>query len=324
MNLADLFQLATLTDAINKLQRAPSVLGDSGLFEEKGVNTTAVLVDIKEGRLSLVPAVGRNDDPTPVKGSPRTRRTFEVPHLPTSGQLLPTELNVVGLGEENQLQAQATVINDKLQDLRNRLEATREWQRVGAITGKILDHDGSVLYNLYDEFGVSAKSVNVALATEATDVRGKLMEAKRYAEKKLSGFVVSGWRAYCDEEYLDALVRHANVQKAYAGYQEAADRLGGDVRKGFVYGGVEFIEYNATVGTQKFIAAGKARLVPITRGLFKLYNAPANYNETAGTIGKPFYSKAEPRKLGKGWDLEAQANPLALCLAPEALVELSA
>ena len=325
MTLEDLFTLASLTDAINLLPRPPSLLGSSGLFEEKGVNTTSIIVESKNGQLSLVPAVSRNDDPTPAKRSGRARRTFEVPHLPTSGQVLPTELQgLAGFGQETTVDSQAVVINDRLQELRDRLEATREYHRMGAISGKILDADGSVLFDLFDEFGVSSKKVTTALATADTDVRAKLMEAKRHAEKQLPGMVITGWRAYCAEDYLDGLVKHKNVEKAYANYQEASDRLGGDVRKGFVYGGVEHIECNAAVGDKRFIPLGKARLVPVVRGLFKLYNAPANYNETVNTLGKPFYAKSEPRKMGKGWDLEAQANPLAICLAPGALVELEA
>lgn len=325
MTLEDLFTLASLTDAINLLPRAPSLIGSSGLFVESGVSTTSVVVECKNGQLSLVPAVGRNDDPTPIKGSKRSRRPFEVPHLPTSGQVLPTELQgLAGFGEETTVESQAAVINDRLQEMRDRLETTREYHRMGAISGKILDSDGSVLIDLYDEFGVTSKKVTTALATEGTDVRGKLMDAKRHAEKQLPGMIITGWRAYCAEDYLDALVRHPNVEKAYAHYQEASDRLGGDVRKGFVYGGVEHIECNTAVGDKRFIPLGKARLVPVVRGLFKLYNAPANYNETVNTLGKPFYAKSEPRKMGKGWDLEAQANPLAICLAPGALVELEA
>lgn len=325
MTLDDLFTLSSLTDAINLLPRAPSLLGASGLFEEKGISTTSVIVECKNGQLSLVPAVSRNDDPTPTKRSNRSRRTFEVPHIPTSGQVLPTELQgLAGFGQEQTVDSQAKVINDRLQEMNDRLEATREYYRVGAISGKILDADGSVLFDLYDEFDVTAKKVVTALATANTDVRGKLMEAKRHAEKKLPGIMIMGWRAYCAEDYLDALVKHSNVEKAYANYQEASDRLGGDVRKGFVYGGVEHIECNAAVGDKRFIPLGKARLVPVVRGLFKLYNAPANYNETVNTLGKPFYAKSEARKMGKGWDLEAQSNPLAMCTAPEALVELEA
>lgn len=325
MTLEDLFTIASLTDAINLLPRPPSLIGSSGLFEESGVNTTSVIVESKNGQLSLVPAVSRNDDPTPVKGSKRARRSFEVPHLPTSAQVLPTELQgLASFGQETTVDSQAAAINDRLQEMRDRLEATREYHRMGAISGKILDADGAVLFDLYEEFGVTSKKVVTALGNDATDVRGKLMEAKRHAEKQLPGMVITGWRAYCAEDYLDGLVKHPKVEKAYANYQEASDRLGGDVRRGFVYGGIEHIECNAAVGDKRFIALGKARLVPVVRGLYKLYNAPANYNETVNTRGLPFYAKSEPRKMGKGWELEAQANPLAICLAPGALVELEA
>lgn len=96
------------------------------------------------------------------------------------------------------------------------------------------------------------------------------------------------------------------------------------MRSGFRFGDIEFVEYDVTVSGQKFIPEGVAQVFPVARGAFAMYNAPANYNETVNTIGQPYYAKAEARKMGKGWDLEVQANPLALCLFPEALVELKA
>ena len=77
-----------------------------------------------------------------------------------------------------------------------------------------------------------------------------------------------------------------------------------------------------TVSGQRFIPLDVAQVFPVAKGVFRMFNAPANYNETVNTLGLPFYSKAEPRSLGKGWNLEAQSNPLALCLFPGALVEL--
>lgn len=324
MTLEDMFTLTALTSAMNLLPVPPSRLGASGLFIEKSVSTTTILVERRQGRLFLVPAASRNDDPAPTKADPRSRRTFEVPHLPTKGQLLPSELQgIAGFGEQSAEAAQATVINDRLAIMKSSLEATREYQRVGAISGQILDADGSVIYDLFDEFGVMPHSLQIALATATTDVRQKLMEAKRYAELKLSGFLITGWKAYASPEFFDALTGHKTVQAAYANWQAAQDRLAGDMRKGFVYGDIEFQEYNAVVSGRRFIAEGKARLVPVVSGLFQMTNAPANYNETVGTLGQPYYAKSEARRMGKGWDLEAQSNPLALCLVPEALVELT-
>lgn len=325
MNLDDMFTVTSLTAAVNKLPAMPGKLGAMGLFAEKGIATTTATIDQKDGRLVLVPNTSRNDDPLPVKNDRRTRRTFEATHLPVKGQILPGELqNIAAFGQDgNVLQSQAQVINDKLLGLKNSVEATREWQRVGAVRGKILDHDGSVLYDLYDEFGVTKKSIPIDFGTASTNVLKACLDAKRWAESKMGGVMLTGFRAFCDATFFDALTSHATVKAAYANYVQAQDRMGGDMRSGFTHGGIEFIEYEITVSGQKFIPAGVAQVFPVGTGVFVMSNSPANYNEAANTLGQPYYAKSEPRKMGKGWDIEVQANPLALCLYPEALVELS-
>jgi len=330
MNLEDLFTVSALTASINKLPVLPTRVASMGLFEERGVPTTTVTIDVRNGRLFLVPNTSRNDNPAPIKNSKRTRRTFECAHLPTEGHVLPSEVqNVAAFTPDaadgsttNPLQGQAEVINDKLLTMKNSLEATREFQRVGALRGQILDADGSVLHDLYDEFGVTKKRIIVPFTKADADIRKFCMDAKRYAEPKLGGVLVRGFKAFCGANWFDAFTNHPNVIRAYANYQEAADRLGGDVRKGFVFGGIEFSEYTVTVSGQPFIPADVAQVFPDAAGAYALYNAPANYNETVNTLGQPFYAKAQERRMGKGWDLEGQANPLPLSLYPEALVEM--
>lgn len=325
MNLEDLFSVATLTASINKLPAIPGKVGAMGLFDEKGVTSTSVIIDEYEGRLILVPNTSRNDDPPPVKGGKRKRRTFETLHLPLGRPLLPGQVQgVAAFGEEGAATPQVTVINDHLQELKNSIEATREHLRVGALRGKLLDSDGSVLVDLYSEFGVQQKKVTVALSVAGTNVRKACLDAKRHAESKLGGVMVTGFRSFCGPDWFDAFTEHEKVKAAFANYQEAQDRLGGDTRSGFTFGGIEFIEYDVTVSGQRFIPVDVAQVFPVARGVFRMFNAPANYNETVNTLGRPFYSKAEPRKMGKGWDVEVQANPLAMCLFPEALVELKA
>ncbi len=326
MNLQDLFTVATLTAAVNKLPTIPSKAGALGIFDEKGVTTTSVIIDEREGRLVLVPNTSRDADPAPAKASGRTRRTFETLHLPLSRPLLPSSLQgVAGFGEEQApINAQARIINDHLQELKNSIDATREYQRVGALRGKLLDANGEVLYDLFDEFGVQQKKEIVALSSANTDVRKACLDAKRHAEKKLGGVLVRGFAAFCGPDWFDAFTEHSKVKAAFANYQQAQDRLGGDMRSGFTFGGITFMEYDATVSGREFIPANVAQVFPLAQGVFRMFNAPANYNETVNTVGLPFYSKGEERKMGKGWDVEAQSNPLAMCMFPEALVELTA
>ena len=94
-------------------------------------------------------------------------------------------------------------------------------------------------------------------------------------------------------------------------------------RYGFTFGGTEFSEYEFSVGGSKYIADGEAYLVPDVPGLFVEALAPANYNETVNTMGQEYYAKAEPMPMGKGHNLEAQSNPLPLCLAPKACIKLT-
>jgi hypothetical protein len=320
MNLPDLFSVANLTAAVNKLPAIPGKVGAMGLFDEKGVTSTSVIIDEREGRLVLVPNTSRNDDPAPLEGRKRKRRTFETLHLPVSSSILPSQLQgIAAFGQESATAPVVTVVNDHLQELKNSIEATREFQRVGALRGQLLDADGSLLFNLFEEFDVKQKKVTVALSNPDTNVRKVCLDAKRHAESKLGGVMVTGFRAVCGPDWFDAFTDHAKVKEAFA-----QDRLGGDMRSGFTFGGIEYIEYDVTVSGQRFIPADIAQVFPVARGVFRLFNAPANYNETVNTLGQAFYSKAEPRKMGKGWDLEAQANPLAMCLFPEALVELKA
>lgn len=331
MNLADLFTASTLTKAINALPKPPSMLGDKKIFKVIPVKTLNVTIESINGRLVLVSNTDRRDDPTHKTNVKRKRRTFEIPHLPKSGTILPDELNVQAFGDDTgQGTEQAKVINDKLQGLKNDIEATKEFHRVGAISGVILDADGTTaIYNLFDEFGVQQKNINVQFSVEATNIRKQVLDGKRHAQKKLGGAIVREWVVYCSATYFDALTAHPAVQKAFENWQAAQDRIGGDMRSGFSYAGVTWIEYeveitSATGQPTKFIPDNKARLVPIADDLFATYLGPANYNEAVNTLGLEVYAKAEERKMGKGWDLEAQSNPLSVCTAPDALVTFTA
>lgn len=330
ITLDDLFTPAALTTAIQTLPATPTKLGQSGLFEDDFTNTNFVVIDEEEGRLVLVKNMSRDGD-APRKGNDkRKRRVFEAPHLPKSATVLPTELNVVGFGQTTAIDAQAKVVNRKLQGLKNDIEATKEYHRVGAISGKIYDSDGTtVIYDLYNEFGVTEKNININFASDTTDIRKLLIDGKRHAEKALGVALVEDWVCYCSASFFDKLVAHPMVKEAYANWQMAQEALGKDTRKGFSHADITFIEYEVTVtGTNgsevRYITDGTARLVPVVKGLFKVIYTPANYNETVGTLGEPIYAKAEARPMGKGWDVEAQSNPLIICSVPKALVKFTA
>ena len=197
---------------------------------------------------------------------------------------------------------------------------------MGALKGVILDADGTTIYDLYSEFGITAKSVNFVLGTAGTEVLLKVLEVKRHMEDNLKGEFMSGIHCLCSSGFFDALTTHAKVKEAYARWKQG-QILFSDNRTHFSFGGVTFEEYrgqatDADGNVRKFIADDEAHFFPLgTATTFRTYFAPADFNETANTLGLPLYAKQEPRKFGRGTDLHTQSNPLPVCLRPEILVK---
>ncbi|MBC8270333.1 MAG: major capsid protein, partial [Rhodospirillaceae bacterium] len=53
------FSMVSLTDSINQIPFMPGRIGKLGLFREQGVATTSVLIEEKEGSLTLVETTAR-------------------------------------------------------------------------------------------------------------------------------------------------------------------------------------------------------------------------------------------------------------------------
>jgi len=321
----DLFEIVTLTDAVNKLPPTETRL--AALFSTQGIRTTALLIDVKNGRLTLIHDSPRGSNGVTVETASRKAISFRAAHLVQQAAVLPEDVqDIRAFGKEGVaagLEGMAVVINDRLQELRGNLDITLEYHRVGALGGLVLDASGAELTNLYTAFGVTKQVLSMDLDVDGTNVLSKALEAKRLSESKLGGVLTQGFEAACSPEFFDALVGHKNVKAAYANWQAAQDRLGGDLRGGFLYGGIKWWEYNASVGGQRFIPEGVARFFPRANGVFKQYFAPADYNEAANSIGKEYYAVSEERPMGKGHTLEVQSNPITLCHYPEALIELT-
>ncbi len=327
----DAFNMVSLTNAINILPNQYGKIQAMNLMPIKGVRTRVIIVEERNGVLNLLPTQPVGSPGTVGQSGKRKVRNFNVPHIPHDDVILPSEYDGIrAFGSETEMMALAQIVNDKQQTLRNKHDITLEHLRMGALKGIILDADGSVLYNLYDEFEITQKVIDFALDDPDTTVRTKCLDVSRYIEQNAFGAMFTSVYVLCSASFFDAFIEHENVKAAYEGYQEAADRLGGDPRKGFKFGGLTFEEYvgqapDVKGNIRKFIADGEAHAFPIgTMNVFDTLCAPADFLETAGTIGKQIYTKMEPRKFNRGMDIHSQSNPLPMCYRPGMLVKLTA
>lgn len=323
------FSMAALTAAINIIPNRYGRLEDLGLMPAKPVRQRQIIVEEMNGVLNLLPTLPPGSPGTVGTRGKRTLRSFVIPHIPHDDVVLPEEVQGIrSFGSETETETIAGVLARHLESMRNKHSITLEHLRMGALKGVILDADGSVLYDLFDEFDITAQSVNYELNVATTNVKSKCINTLAAIEDSLKGEFMTGVHCLCSPEFFMALTTHAKVEKAFENWQQGAILIN-DVRRGFTYAGITFEEYRGqatdpTGATRRFIAAGEAHAFPLgTVDTFGTYFAPADFNETVNTIGQPLYAKQEPRKFERGTDLHTQSNPLPMCHRPGVLVKLT-
>lgn len=320
----DAFGVTSLSLAMTNMPHTPTRIGRLGLFSEEGISTTTTAVEIDTETLTLIPAGVRGQPATAGDKSKRVMKNFTAVHLPQMGGINADEVqNVRAFGSETEVQTVQTVVNKELRKMRQRLDVTLEYHRMGAIKGQVLDANGTtVLSDLFTEFGVTKQSHVMALTTAGTKVRNQTVQAKRKVESALGAMMYSGLVAFCSADFFDAFVAHGDVERAYERWAEGTWNRE-DLRSGFSFAGVTYEEYRGQVGGVDFVPAGRALLVPVgVPDMYVNYFAPADYVETVNTNGIPFYAKQEARRMNKGIDMESQSNPITLNTRPRAVIEL--
>lgn len=325
----DAFSMANLCAAIDILPNKYGRINQLGLFGDEGITTRTAIVEERNGVLNLLKTQPVGAPGTQNKLGRRKVRSFVIPHIPLDDVIRPEEFQGVRpFGQGSGLETLAAVMNNHLQTAKDKFAITIEHLRMGALKGIILDADGSVLYDLYSEFGITPKTINFALTTDTTDVPAKCRELIRYIEDNLLGEVMSGIRCFVSQEFFDALIAHPKVKEFYLNHSAAMQLIGQDPRKGFTFAGVTFEEYRGVAtdeeGTvRRFIAAGEGHAYPEgAMSSFKTFNAPGNFLETVNTQGIPIYVKQVMEKMGRWIDLHIEANPLPICLRPGILVKV--
>jgi len=322
----DGFSLVQLSQAINVLPNVYDRVTNLGLFNFRGQTNQSVAIEMKNGVLTLVPTTPWGGVAPKNQSGKRNVRTFTIPHMPLEDVVMAADvMGVRSFGTDNALEAVTTRVNDKLQEMKNKIDQTMEFRKFTALQGIVLDADLSPIEDYFAAFGVTKKVIDFELDNANTDVRGKCVEIIRYMEDNAQGEVITGVHALVSGEFFDLLINHKSVREAYLGWAEAKNALGGDLRKGFTWGGVTFEEYRATVDGHRFIAEGKGHAFPQgTNSTFSMYGAPADFMETVNTIAIPYYARQQNKDYNRGIDLHVQSNQLPMVTRPHLIIELTA
>lgn len=324
----DPYSLESLTAAVNSVPYRPGQISASGLFDEDGVSTTMISIELRDGKLSLVEPSARGGAGETTDDDNRKKVPFIIPHYQRDDSIAADEVqNVREFGTESQLETVEGRVNRKAQRHAADLTMTLEHQRVGAVKGIITSKSGAVQVDLYNAFGIAVPApVSLKLDVESTLVTALWQDVVYGVEDDLDE-PYDGLHVYTGRTFHKTMWQHKAVRDTFV-YGNGAVVLRQDVPDVFEFGGATWERYRtgaratADLGSP-YIAHDRARVVPKgVPDLFITRFAPADYNETVNTVGLPFYSRAPAKPNGKGYDLEVQMNAVSICTRPQVLREL--
>jgi len=327
------FSTMTLSDAINKAPFTPGRAGILIPWDEMGVRTTSIAIEEIAGELNIINPTPRGGVGEAIEKQKRTLRNLTVPHYQRNDAIMADEVQGIrAFGSETELQTVQGLVNARMAEhVMLGFDPTLEYQRVGAVKGTILNADGSTLYNLFTEFGVTQETEidfdldNGSPASGA--LRKKCATAVRLVMDNLGAAPVVGIHAFCGDAFFDDLIAHTEVVNSYRNTPMATV-----LREGYVYpnnlkvygafefGGIVWENYRGSIAGSAIVNTDKCHIFPIGQGLWRTVYAPADYIETVNTIGIPRYAKQYPRNDDKGVMLEMQSNALSYMKRPKALL----
>jgi hypothetical protein len=336
----DAFSLVALTDSISKIDHVPGQAGALAFAGTgQGVPTTDVMIEYRDQTLSIIPTTPRGA-PAPQETRDKAKAfKLEIPQVKLEDTIGAHSIqNVRAFGSGDLIAGAQSVVADQIAKMSARVDLTLEHMRLGALKGKILDADGSVLTDLFAEFGVSESDPITfpAVSSESNSLRVVCQQISRQIAKAAKMLLPNTAQVYalCGDDFFDQLVSHPDVTVAFQGWNAAQQRLAGDAtRTPFVFGDIAFSNYRGTDGVtgeeasegdlvgEVGIASGEARLfltgVP---GLYSEKYAPADFLDSVNTIGLPRYAKLVPNLMGTAVVLHVQSNPLPICTRPATLL----
>ena len=333
----DAFSVASLTDAMREVKYVPGFISKLGIFEADSIDTLMVAIEKDaEDEYSIVPSSPRGSTGDTVGKGRRNMRDLRLPHYQRDDAIMADEVQGVrAFGTEEQVEIFQSKIARRAALHSGSFALTEEYQRLALVTqGRILDKDGSVIYNYYSEMGESqAAEVDWDLdnASPADGIlRQKSADLSRAIGTSLVGLPYSGVLALAGDAFYDSLIRHSEIRETYKGYEAAAALRGsflnlnnGSSNTG-VWGefeafGIRWVNYRGGLGVS--VPTDEVKFIPLgVPGLFKTVYGPADYIETVNRPGQRLYAKQWEMPNGKGVQMEFQTNVLHYCTRPRVLM----
>lgn len=329
----DAFSTTTLTTAMRDIKYVPSFIGSLGLFQVQNISTLDVAIEKdREGNVFIIPSSPRGGPGVTFGKNRRSMRKLSVPHFQVDDAIYADEVQAArAFGDAYAVETFQGKIAGRGAEVSQSFSLTEEYHRLKVIAeGKLLDADGSVLYDYASEMGeVLPAEIDFDLdnANPAEGaLRKKCASVYRTMAAQLDGIPFNGILSLCGDSFFDDLVSQVEVRDTYKGYQAAATLRTAYVNNGqdgtfgmLSFGDITWVNYRS--GQNVGVNTDKCHIIPLgTPGVFKTVYAPADYIETVNRQGQRLYAKLWRMPNDKGMNLEYQSNALHYCTRPKVLL----
>jgi hypothetical protein len=336
----DAFSLMTMLAAYEKVEFKPSLLGDLNVFVPKQITGDTVYIEERAGALNLVPTTPRGSALPQRKTETRSMRSFATVRVAQGDRLTASEIaKVRAFGTTSELQAMQNEVSRRMSGpvgLQANIELTLEHMRLGAVSGVVLDADGSVLWNWFDTFGISQPDYvyfDLEGALKASsEVHGALV-LRPYIQTHIVTPMVRASKGLftpqsqivglCGDTIFQKITNHGDVARAYDIWGSKQDATGSNVFSAFPWGGVNWINYRGTDDNSTVaVAADEVKFFPANApGTFVWAQGSGESFDQVNVPGQPLMPLIVPdRDRNQYVDLELYSYPLMYCSRPEMLL----
>jgi len=337
----DGFKVTDWSDEINNIDRKYNFFTGMGIFSDNFKATTTISFDKDMNDLTLLPDSSRRER-NASKGKERKVETFVLPlgYFKHDDAITPEDLQDVKMaGTANDVETWANIRAKKLEDMRWRVMLTHEYMMMKAAQGSCVTPEGTVLADMFSEFGVSQDTVDFQLDSSTTDVDAKISEVKNLVQKNLlTGSLAGRIQIVVGRGFFNALRNHANIRQSYLHYQNSGrQRLRDDLAQYFDWGitetfehnGVEFIVYDATFklpdGSTEVSTTDNEgyTVLPTARDMYRAYYGPANKLSLANMLGRKMFAFEYTDPRDEFYDMSVETSPLFIPTQPKAIVKVT-
>ncbi len=324
------FSMTSLTGAVSKVGFKPQLLGQLGLFEPMPVRSRTVFVDRRNGKMRLIGTSPTGAPPKELQVDPRNAVPLKTTRLAEGFTLYAEEIQGIrAFGSETELaQVQGEYLR-RMSSVRDDMDLTHEFHRLGALQGLLLDADGTtVIYDYFSEFGVSQPAVIDFDLDNANPARGalrkKCAEVIRGMKRSAGGNWTPGTKVHSlvGDAFYDDLISHAEVEKTYLNWAAAADLRQDRSFEAFTFGGITWHNYQGTDDNSTVaINPDEAKFFPVgAKDVFKKAMAPAEFGPYVNTLGQDTYAINIPDRDRQAFTRgELYSYPLYFVQQPEVL-----